>query len=97
MNFSNLKIIFTPPVRAKSFFKYKLAKIFLSGLVYKYNSSGCNATYCGKTRRDFKVQTCENLAISHLTGKKVKIDAGLCDKPVPNYLSINSFTVQDSC
>ena len=28
----------------------------------------------GKTKRHFKVRICEHLGISHLTGKKVKID-----------------------
>ena len=43
----NLKIVFTPPVRVKSFFtlKDKLPKMLLSGLVYKYKCGGCNATY----------------------------------------------------
>ena len=34
-----------------------------------------NATYYGKTKRHFKVQICKRLGISHLTGKKVKIDS----------------------
>ena len=29
-----------------------------------------NATYYGKTKRHFKVQICERLGISHLTGKR---------------------------
>ena len=45
-----------------------------SGLIYKYKCNGCNATYYGKTKRYFKVRICEHLGISHLTGKKVKID-----------------------
>ena len=45
-----------------------------SGLVYKYNYGGSNATYQGKTKHHFKVQICEHLGISHLTGKKVMID-----------------------
>ena len=72
----NLKIVFTSPVRVKSFFTFKdkLPKMLLSGLVYQYRCGGCNATYYGKTKRHFKVQICEHLGISHLTGKKVKID-----------------------
>ena len=72
----NLKIVFTSPVRVKTFFTFKdkLPKMLLSGLVYKYKCGGCNATYYGKTKRHFKVQICEHLGISHLTGKKVKID-----------------------
>ena len=70
----NLKIVFTSPVRVKSFFTFndKLLKMLLSGLVSKY--SDCNATYYGKAKRHFKVQICEHLSISHLTGKKKKID-----------------------
>ena len=72
----NLKIVFTSPVRVKNFctFKDKLRKILLSGLAYKYKCGDFNATYYGKTKRHFKVQICEHLGISHLTGKKVKID-----------------------
>ena len=68
----NLKIVFTSPVRVKSFFTFKdkLPKMLLSGLVYQYKCGGCNATYYGKTKRHFK----EHLGISHLTEKKVKID-----------------------
>ena len=48
--------------------------MLLSGLLYKCKYVGCNATYYGKTKRNFKVRICEHLGISHLTGKKVKID-----------------------
>ena len=72
----NLKIVFTSPVRVKSFFTFKdkLAKMLLSGLVYQYECGGCNATYYGKTKRHYKVRICKHLGISHLTEKKVKID-----------------------
>ena len=70
----NLKIVFTSPVRVKSFFTFKdkLPKMLLSGLVYQYKCGGCNATYYGKTKRHFKVRICEHLGISHLTEKKGK-------------------------
>ena len=73
---SNLKIVFTSPVRVKSSFTFKdkLPKMLLSGLVYQYKCGGCNATYYGKTKRHFKVRICEHLGISHLTEKKVQID-----------------------
>ena len=48
--------------------------MLLSGLVDKYKCGGCNATYYDKTKRHFKVRICEHLGVSHLTGKKVKID-----------------------
>ena len=42
----NLKIVFMPPIRVKSFFTFKdnLPKVLLSGLAYKYKCGGCNAT-----------------------------------------------------
>ena len=72
----NLKIIFTSPVGVKSIFSFKdkLPMLLLSGLVYKYKCGGCNATYYGKSKHHFKVRICEHLGISHLTGKKMKID-----------------------
>ena len=68
----NLEIVFTSPVRIKSFFtlKDKLPEMLHSGLIYKYKCGSYNATYYGKTKRLFKVQIYENLDISHLTGKK---------------------------
>ena len=84
------------PVRVKSFFTFKdnLPKMLLSGLAYKYKCGGCSVTYYGKTKRQFKVRICEHLGISHLTGKKVKIDNNklmaiqehhLCCKYFPSY------------
>ena len=72
----NLKIVFTSPVKVKSFFTFKdeLPKMLLSGFAYKYKCGGCSATYYGKTKHHFKVRICEHLGISHLTGKKVKMD-----------------------
>ena len=72
----NLKIVFTWPIRVKSFFTFKdkLPKMLLSGLLYKCKCGGRNATYYGKTKCNFKVRICEHLGIWHLTGKNVKID-----------------------
>ena len=69
---SNLKIVFTSPVRVESFFTFKdkLPKMLLSGLVYKYKCGGCNATYYGKTKRHFKIRICEHFGISYLTEKR---------------------------
>ena len=72
----NLKIGFTSPVSMKIFFisKNKLPKMLHSRFFYKYKCGGCNATYYGKTKDHFNVRICKHLSISHLTGKKVKID-----------------------
>ena len=72
----NLKIVFTSPVRVKSFFTFKdkLPKMLLSRLVYKYKCGGCNATYYRKTKYVLKVQIYEHLGISYPTGEKVKIE-----------------------
>ena len=73
---NNLKIVFTSPVRVKSFFTFKdkLPKMLLSGLVYNYKCCDCNSTYYGKSKHHFKVRISEHLGISHLTEKKMKID-----------------------
>ena len=52
----------------------KLSKMLFSGLAYQYKCGGCNATYYGKNKKNFKVRICEHLGISYLTEKKVKID-----------------------
>ena len=66
----NLKIVFTSPVRIKSFFTFKdnLSKILLSGFVYRYTCGGCYVTPIMKRTNT------KHLGISHLTGKKVRID-----------------------
>lgn len=53
---------------------FLLRIIYLRSSVFKYKSGGWNATYYDKTKHHFKVQTYENLGISHLIDKKVKID-----------------------
>ena len=71
----NLRIVFTSPVRVKTFFtiKDKLPKMLVSGLVYKYKCGGCNATCYRKTKHHFKVQIFKRLGISRL--KKVNIES----------------------
>ena len=77
MTSCNLKIVFTSPVRVKSFFTFKdkLTKMLLSELVYQYRCGGCNANYYGNIKRHFKVRIWEHSGISHLTGKKDKLTA----------------------
>ena len=52
---------------------FLLRIIYLRSSVFKYKSGGWNATYYDKTKHHFKVQTYENLGISHIIYKKVKI------------------------
>lgn len=72
-----LKIAFKSSMTIGSLFKFKdvFPKFLLSGVVYKYTCSGCNATYIGKTKRHLKVRACEHLGISPLTGKRKKLSA----------------------
>ena len=71
-------MIFKANVRLRSLFRFKdrLPKFLQSGLVYRFECSGCNATYYGKTKRHFKVRMCEHLGISHLTGKRKTLHPG---------------------
>ena len=63
------------PIRVMTItFKNKIPSFLRSGIVYKFQCGSCNATYCGKTKRHFKVRMCEHLGISALTGKRVKGD-----------------------
>ena len=39
---------------------------------YKFQCSSCNATYCGKTKRRFRVCVSENMEVSARTGKNIK-------------------------
>ena len=55
-------------------FKYKIPVFLRSGIVYKFNFGGCNATYYGKTKGHFRVRMCEHLVVSSFTGKRLKED-----------------------
>ena len=48
--------------------------MFISGLFYKCNCSGCSATCYGKEKRYFKVQIYEHLDVSDFTGEKMNFD-----------------------
>ena len=54
----------------------KILAFELSGIVYKFQCGGYNATYYGKTKRYFKVKMREHLGVSAFTGKRVKGDNG---------------------
>ena len=72
----NFWIVFQSKCNLINFFTFKdKIPIFLrSAIVYKFEYSGCNATYYGKTKRHFKVRLCQHLGVSALTGKRVKGD-----------------------
>ena len=59
----NLEIVFTSPVRGKSFFTFKdkLPTMLLLGLAYKYKCGGWNANYYGMTKRHIMVWPSPNL------------------------------------
>ena len=54
-------------------FKFKdvVPMSLLSGIVYKYKCSSCNAAYIGKSMRHLKVRASEHMGISALTNKKM--------------------------
>ena len=72
--YCNLRIVYHSNCRLKTFFPFKdsIPKLLRSGIIYKFQCSGCNATYYGKTIRHLKVRASEHFGISPLTGKNVK-------------------------
>ena len=74
MPYCNLRIVYNSNCRLKTFFRFKdsIPNLLRSSVVYKYQCSGCNATYYGKTKRHLKVRISEHFGISALTGKNVK-------------------------
>ena len=63
----------TVSLRLATLFNFKdyIPKTLLSGVVYKFWCSSCNATI-GKTKRHFKKQVSERMGVSALTGKVLK-------------------------
>ena len=71
---SNIVVIFKSRSRLSSVlnFKDKLPAYLLSGVVYKFTCSSCNATYVGKTKRHVRHRFAEHAGRSPLSGKLVK-------------------------
>ena len=69
-----VKIIIKLTNHLSSFFHFKdiIPKELPPHLVYKFWCSNCNVTYYGKTERHLNVRSSEQIAVSHLTGKKVE-------------------------
>ena len=74
--YCNIRFDFQTKCKISNFFKFKdkIPSFLRPGIIYKFQCGSCNATYYGKTKRHFKVRTCEHLGISALTGKRVKGD-----------------------
>ena len=72
----NIRFVFQTNCKISNFFTFKdkISTFLHSGIVYKFQCGGCNATYYCKTKRHFKVRMCKHLGISALTGKRVKGD-----------------------
>ena len=72
--YCNLRFAFQTKCKISNFFTFTdiIPSFLRFGVVYKFQCSGCNTTYYGKTRHHFKVTMCEHLVISALTGKRVK-------------------------
>jgi len=74
MPWCKLNIVFKTSNRPGSFFQFKdkLPQTLVSGVIYKYKCSRCNASYIGKTFRYYETRLQEHLDISALTGKPRK-------------------------
>ena len=70
------QFVFQTKCNVSNFFTFKkrISLFLRSGVVYKFQCGGCNATYYGKTKRHFKVRMFEHLEFSAPTGKRVKGD-----------------------
>ena len=72
----NFGIVFQTKCKLINFFMFKnKIPVFLhSGIVCKFKCGGFNATYYDNTQHHFKVRMYDYLAVSALSGKKVKGD-----------------------
>ena len=88
--YCNLKIAFQTKCKLIIFLHSKIPvciPVFLRSVIaQKFKCGGCNATYCGKTKRHIKVRMSEHIRISALTGKNVQVDnnhsSGFDDFPI---------------
>ena len=66
-------------------------------LCYKFQCSNCNANYCGKAKRHFKVQVSEHMGVSANTSKNIKStkNSAVCDHMLVcnNIVSFEDFSV----
>ena len=68
-----VRVTFKPIMTIRSFFKFKdkVPAKLQSSAVYKYTCSCCNATYIGKTKRQFHVRIFEHLGRSIRTNRQL--------------------------
>ena len=85
LRYCNIRFVFQTKCKISNFFTFtdKIPSFLCSGIVYKFQSGSCNATYYGKAKRHFKVRMCEQLGISALTVERVKGDD---DSAIKEYL-----------
>ena len=76
LTYFNHRFVFQPKCKIGNFFTFKdrIPSSLRSGVVYKFQCGGCNATYYDKSERNFKARMCEHLGILTLTGKNIKDD-----------------------
>ena len=88
--YCNVRFVYQSKCKLSNLFTFKdrIPKFLRSGIVYKFQCGGCNATYYGKTQRHFKVRIGEHLGVSPLTGKKVK---GVLESSIKDHLLFCKF------
>ena len=86
LSYCNTRFAFETKCKISNFFTFedKISLFLRSGIIYKFQCGGCNATYYGKTKRHFNFRMCEHLAVSALIGKRVK---GEDDSAIREHLS----------
>ena len=74
LQFCKLKMICRSKCRLVTLFRFKdsLEEKIHSGIIYRHRCKNCNVTYYGKTFRHFYTRVAEHMAISNLTGKRLK-------------------------
>ena len=67
-----INVVFKSAYRMSHNFRFKdrPCKDLISGVIYKFSCSSCNASYIGQTKRHLKVRLSEHLGVSPLTGKR---------------------------
>lgn len=72
--FLQIKFIFKPQCRISSLFGFKdrIAPLLRSHVVYRFNCSGCSATYIGHSARHLTVRVGEHIGLSWRTNKRCK-------------------------